>query len=282
MVSKFGDSVKNVGILMIATNAYLERWKETARDLERNAFNSMSKVVIHLFTNEIEAATAFVAADIKRIKVEIHQIPGWGWPEATLLRYEFFSQNQSRLNEDFLVYLDSDMRVTGDIEMIIPKLSKFDGIGVVSHPGFFRPRGIDRFKFYVLSPLSLIKDAKTAALSSRNLGAWENNPVSKAFVKRNNRKTYVHGAIWFGYRDEFISMCESLSARIRKDLEIDFIAKWHDESHLNWYISKHPHKIFDNRLSWVQGYKNLRVFDINYLVSNVQKETGEGRAPSNV
>ena len=276
------DSVKSVGVLMVATNAYLERWKETARDLEANAFKSISQVVIHLFTNEIESAHIFVAANLKRIKVEVHQIPGWGWPEATLLRYEFFSQNQDRLKEDFLMYLDSDMRVIGDVEMIILKLNKSDGIGVVSHPGFYRPRGIERLKLYSSSPIMVIRDAKIAIQSSKNLGAWEKNRLSTAFVKKKKRKTYVHGAIWFGYRDEFIGMCESLSARTRRDLEVSFIARWHDESHLNWYISRHPHKIFDNRLSWVEGYRNLRIFNSNYLVSNVQKEIGEGRAPSNV
>lgn len=278
---EFGTSVKSVGILMVATNAYLERWKETALDLEQNAFKKVAKVVIHLFTNEIEAAAQFSKDNLKRIEVRIHRIPGWGWPEATLLRYEFISQIKNVLSHEFLVYLDSDMRVTGDIADIVLKLDVSDGLGVVSHPGFFRPSGIGRVKLYIMSPKSLLADFKNALLNSKHLGAWEKNDQSTAFVPRRGRKSYVHGAIWFGYKEDFISMCQTLTSQTRIDLNNNIIARWHDESHLNCYITKNPHKIFNNRLSWVMGYKNLCQFDSSYLVSNVQKHSGEGRTPSN-
>jgi hypothetical protein len=126
----------------------------------------------------------------------------------------------------------------------------------------------------------LLRDIKIAFLYSKHLGAWEKDKLSTAFVQRRERKSYVHGAIWFGYRENFISMCQTLTTQTRRDLDNKVIARWHDESHLNCYITKHPHKIFDNRLSWVKGYKNLRKFNSTFVVSNVQKELGEGRAPS--
>jgi hypothetical protein len=66
------------------------------------------------------------------------------------------------------------------------------------------------------------------------------------------------------------------------DLEEEYIALWHDESHLNWYVSNFAHKVYDNRLSWVEGYVNLKEFENSYLISSVQKEKNEGRAPSDV
>lgn len=277
-----GTSVKSVGILMVATNSYLERWKETAFDLEQNAFKNVANVVIHLFTNEIEAATKFSREKLIRVEVKIHKILGWGWPEATLLRYEFISQIENELNSEFLMYLDSDMRVVGDIAEIVLKLGKSEGIGVVTHPGFFRPPGIERVRFYMTSLPSLLRDIKNSFLISKHLGAWERNKLSTSFVQRGRRKSYVHGAIWFGYREDFVSMCKTLTTQTRIDLENDIIACWHDESHLNCYITKNRHKVFDNRLSWVAEYKHLKVFKSNFLISNVQKEPGEGRAASNV
>lgn len=275
-------SVNSVGILMVATNNYIERWKDTAVDLEGNSFKQVPEVVMHLYTNQVEEAARFAELYLKRIKLVIHKIEGWGWPEATLFRYRFFVETETQLEQEFLLYLDSDMRVAGDIGEIVLNLQEFDGIGVVSHPGFFRPKGIEKLKLYFTSPIFILRDFKVAVQSSRNLGAWEKNMRSTAYVERSFRESYVHGAIWFGYRDNLLAMCRTLSARIQIDLGYGLIACWHDESHLNWFVARNAHKIFDNRLSWVENYENLRNFKYSYLISNVQKDRGEGRAPSNV
>ncbi len=274
--------VKSVGILMVATNSFMERWKVTALDLEKYAFRETDKVSIHLFTNEVIAASQFANSKLQRINLVIHKIEGWGWPEATLFRYKFFDDAEIEISEEFLIYLDSDMRVTNDLNQLVLNLTRIDGIGVVSHPGYFRGRGLQRLKFYLGSPAYLLKDLKLAFRSSRNLGAWETNRKSTAYVPRKFRKIYVHGAIWFGFRENLLSMCKSLRNRTEIDYQQGRIARWHDESHLNWYVTGHAHKTFDNRLSWVEGYRNLNSYAGNYIVSTVQKEIGEGREPSNV
>lgn len=272
----------SVGILMIATNDYLERWKDTALDLEKNAFRGESIVSIHLFTNRIIDAADFAKQHLSRIQLVVHEINGWGWPEATLFRYRFFHEVRDSVTESFLVYLDSDMRVVGDIAKPIFEHGKDDGIGVVIHPGFYRPKGLKLLTFYKVSPTRVLRDAKIACQSSRHLGAWERNVNSTAYVPRRMRRSYAHGAIWFGYRNVFFSMCQELDHRTSLDLNRGIIALWHDESHLNWYISNNAHRIYDNNLSWVENYSNLLGYNNTYLVSNVQKTLGEGRTPSNV
>ena len=267
---------------MIATNDYLERWKDTAIDLEKNAFQEQSKIVIHLFTNRVNDAADFAKQHLSRIHLVVHQIIGWGWPEATLFRYKFFHEAQDKVTEPFVIYLDSDMRVVGDVANLILKHGEHDGIGVVIHPGYFRPNGIKLIRFYILSPTRILEDIKIAIQYSRHLGAWEKNANSTAFVPRGLRKKYAHGAIWFGYRNDFFRMCEVLEKRISHDLASDFIARWHDESHLNWFIANNVHKFYDSKLSWVENYKNLKEYKKTYLVRNVQKTIGEGRSPSNV
>lgn len=272
---------KSVGILMIATNKYIERWKSIAEDLERNAFKEIDVVTIHLFTNEVSSAQDFALKHLKRIKISIHQTQGWGWPEATLFRYKFFTENMDSIQEELLVYLDSDMRVIGDFGNITNQLFEGDGIGVVSHPGYYRLNLRKRFKEYITSPRIAISDLKVGLRNSWNLGAWETNKLSQAYVPRSLRTTYVHGAIWFAHHNEFFDMCESLASATEVDFKKGYIAKWHDESHLNCYITKKPHKIFDNRLSFVYGYPQIERFAENYLISNVEKNPGEGRDPSN-
>jgi hypothetical protein len=266
---------------MVATNTYVERWKDTAVDLERYAFRQTPTVVIHLFTNQVDIATEFARANLKRIKVLIHEIEPWGWPEATLFRYKFFTEMRHEISEEFLVYLDSDMRLRSDPSEIIRMLSKSDGIGVVSHPGYFRPNGIHKIKLYFRNPSFILRDIKISIINSKNLGAWERNNQSNAFVKRRYRTSYVHGAVWFGFRENFLDMCNILSKRTQSDFENGLIASWHDESHLNWFITNYPHKTFDNRLSWVVGYQNLARYTSTYVITSVQKELGEGRTPTN-
>lgn len=273
---------KSVGILMIATNQYIERWKSVAEDIEKNAYKEINDVTIHLFTNEIDSAQEFASQKLKRIKLSIHKTEGWGWPEATLFRYKFFIENMNSLQEDFLVYLDSDMRVIGDFGDVTKQLNAGDGIGVVRHPGYFILNHRSRIKEYFKSSRIALSDLKVGLRNSWNLGAWETNKLSQAYVPRSLRTTYVHGAIWFAFQNEFLNMCESLAKATEIDFKKGYIAVWHDESHLNSYITKNPHKIFDNRLSFVYGYPQIARYSENHLISNVEKRPGEGRNPSDV
>jgi hypothetical protein len=174
------------------------------------------------------------------------------------------------------------MRMSGDISELVLNLKTNDGIGVVCHPGYFRPSGFKRILFYFSNPVIFLKDLKATCFMSKSLGAWENNIASEAYVKQSLRKNYVHGAIWFAHRKTFMDMCAVLAERIDLDFQRGLIAKWHDESHLNWYVANFKHQLFDNRLSWVEGYRQLRNLSESRLVTNVQKRLGEGREPTYV
>jgi histo-blood group ABO system transferase len=47
------------------------------------------------------------------------------------------------------------------------------------------------------------------------------------------RKRYVCGGAWFGFREQFLDLCEVARRNVDKDKRNGVIAKWHDESHLN-------------------------------------------------
>ena len=270
--------ITSVGIVMIATNDYLFRWFDAAISLEEFAFVGCKDLKIHLFTNRQKEAQSWSSANLKRIKLVVHQIEAWGWPEATLYRYRFIQNSSDLLSEEILMYLDSDMQVSRDF-MIELSASEWDrGMALVQHPGYYRNPGVRGVCDYLINPKMFLKDKFYLLKGNSGLGAWEENRDSSSFVEPKRRKTYVHGAVWFGQREQFLEMCEVLSKNVSKDLEFNYIAKWHDESHLNWYYAHQPCTLLDVRFSWFKGFKNLRNF--KPFICTVEKNKGEGREPT--
>jgi histo-blood group ABO system transferase len=60
-------------------------------------------------------------------------------------------------------------------------------------------------------------------------------------VRRREGAHYFAGGFYGGKKDQFLRLIETTSANINKDLAHDFIALWHDESHLNrYFIDQRP------------------------------------------
>lgn len=278
------DNLKNAqkptfGILMVATNEYLELWQETVFQILKFSSDLDENVRIHLFTNKVSDAKIWIEKYSGDFGIFIHEIPAWGWPEATLLRYSFFREAKEYLKEDLLIYLDSDMDIRSNFIAELKPSEWENGLAFVQHPGFFRPKGWKRVLVSIISPKLLIQDLKKIFKGLRALGDWENRPDSLAFVPRKLQKQYVHGAIWFGRREQFLAMVSLLAERTNTDLDNGVIAKWHDESHLNWFASSTKVSILGNEFSGVAGYANLRF--IQPLVVSRKKNGDIGRTPTN-
>ena len=272
------EAFRDIGIVMIATNSYLQHWFAASRGIDEFVFLD-KEVRIHLFTDQPEEAQSWAKTNLTRVRLSTYSIPSYGWPEATLFRYKFITEKSENLKEHLLMYLDSDMLVIQAFdEIVIPENWK-NGLGFVQHPGFFRPNGINgllcRMKHPSLLKGDLYQVLKTGA---RQPGSWETRKDSSAFVKRNKRIKYVHGAVWFGLKESFIVMAQVLAENISEDLSRGMIAKWHDESHLNWYFAERGASILDCRLSYVPKYVWIKYSDPRIL--NVEKNVGEGRVPT--
>ncbi len=130
-----------------------------------------------------------------------------GWPEDTLFRFEAYLQSRERLSEmDFLFALDADMLFVDEVgdEILSRRVATV-------HPGYVGQRG-----------------------------SFESNPKSKAYVKKKKGKTYFAGGFYGGVREEFFKLLATAHGNILEDLKTDFIAEWHDESHLNRYFIDFP------------------------------------------
>ena len=270
---------KKYGILMVATNDFVNLWVQTALSLQSALGTSANDFNIHLFTNKKDDCERLIFLENLKMSVEFHEIPGWGWPEATLLRYEFFDCISEELKEEILVYLDSDMHVRSNfLETLNPDEWK-NGIALVIHPGYVRFKGFAGIWQRIQSPNLLIRDVLNSFLRKKT-GDWESNEASEAFVPREKQKKYVHGAIWMGKNRNLKELISRLSQNTSYDLDRGIIAKWHDESHLNWFCSNFEVTILDSRYSGFYRYRYLKKIDS--MIVSVEKEKDFGRKQSEI
>lgn len=255
---------------MIATNRYLDLWKESATSLD-NFVAHDRRIQIYLFTDQVAAAKNWASHNLKNISVNYFGIPSLAWPEATLFRYRIISQHADEFQEPVLMYLDSDMKIMRNIgdefyDNLNPEL-----MNLVIHPGFFNFK--NKLQVWRLQPALIKRELLDLFLRKKFPGDWETSKKSTAYVSRRKRKNYVHGAIWIGASNTFLDMAKTLEKNVDQDLENGIIAKWHDESHLNWFAANHDVNILDSRFSWHEDYIYLR--NIRPFVTTIRKNNNE-------
>ena len=255
---------------MVATNQYVDLWSNVARQLNELAKNNNEIVVTILLATDDYNRVRTIATSLPFLKFRITRIPSYGWPEATLFRYNIIVKTGRFFEFDLCMYLDSDMYIHGDfIKKIFSDIKTFE-IALVQHPGF----SIVKSAKGLFSAITDWKIVKAAILNLPrapwHLGTWETRAESKASVDIKRRKRYVHGAVWFGRPAAFQFMCNLLSLNVERDIRREIIAIWHDESHLNWYAAHYQVGILNSEYSWVKGYRNLKT--VAPLISTVDKD----------
>jgi CRISPR/Cas system-associated endoribonuclease Cas2 len=117
---------------------------------------------------------------------------------------------------DYIFFLNANMKVVDTITEadVLPDPIKDDGIVVVLHSGFHRAK-------------------------SHRLPFEKKQKKSLAYMKEG--KYYVQGSFNGGTSAAYLALVRQLERNIQIDLDNNIIAVWHDESHLNRYVSgKHP------------------------------------------
>lgn len=191
---------KQIGILLIATRKYKQFVNQLIKSLDEN-FLPEHKLSVHLFTDSIEYPYVI---GYERTGIVIHPIPDYGFPEATLRRYEIFTSIEYNL--DYLYYLDVDMKIS------LPVGNEILGeVVAVQHPGYYYLGG----------------------------GSWSNNKASTAYVVPEKRLTYYAGGFQGGKKDFYYHAMMAMRDNIQRDKDNDVLAEWHDESHWNKFLSKY-------------------------------------------
>ena len=75
-----------------------------------------------------------------------------------------------------------------------------------------------------------------------------------------NRKIYLCGGVQGGKASAFFETCEFLASMIDRDLQNNYIPKWHDEAYWNFYYANNPKKfkIFGPEYCWPQEWSNKK------------------------
>lgn len=189
-----------------------------------------------VFTNEVDKS--LIENLDPRFFVKVVFQESLTWPLPTLLRYELISQNAQEIQGDIVMHLDADMLFVSTLKLSdlnSGRNEKF--IKLIPHPGYFRPKGRRMIGLYLQHPRVLARDFKLF-IEQGARGSWEKRKSSLAYVPRKKKRVYFCGGTWLGTRGEILGMAMMLANRVREDLKNNMIARYHDESHLNWYASE--------------------------------------------
>ena len=231
----------SISIFVIATNAYVEYALNLIRSSTRWA-DAETKLQFLLLTDSDIDVQQFAHYG-KTITVNPFQIPSYGWPEATLLRFHLMVDHWKHVTGEIVMYLDADTEIVSPLIFAdlfeLSSKSTSNGVTPVLHPGYFNRSWL-----------------RNAIIRTR-LGPWENRKHSTAYVPIRSRKNYVCGGVIWGLRDSFFQMCLNTKAKIDLDLQHNIVAKHNDESHLNnWFIG-HPTLAATPEWAYASGYSNL-------------------------
>lgn len=246
---------KSIGVISIATNRYIEYWHEQVKSIAKYCAGPHHDITIHIFTDQPQKAID-ISQSLPQLKFNIKQIPSLQWPEATLFRFRIIDDARDSLTQEIMVYLDADMLVLSDFIEHIP-LKLDSGIGLVKHPGYYRPKGWNRLVLYTRNIRLLVGDIRSF-ISIGGIGSWEIDQQFKSYVPRKLRKNYVCGGTWLGYNVEFLSMVHELSLVEQEDTLSGLIPRWHDESILNWWNAFYAPTLLSSSFCFDPSYPQLK------------------------
>lgn len=132
------------------------------------------------------------------------------WPGPTIKRYHTFLENPDLFKDmDYISYIDVDSEFVDYIDEEI--VSDFTSCLHWAYVG--------------------------------TAGTPERNPISTAYIKNEEKNKYYIGGFFLAKKDKFFQMSENIKKNVDIDLQNNYIAIWHDESHLNRYLLDNPPEI---------------------------------------
>lgn len=224
----------------VATGKYVAFFERLAVDCDR-FLNPESALRMTVFTDQAERARR-LQASLKRVELDVVVTRPLSWPDATIMRYELIAEAISNSDADLCLHLDADLRLVRDLNVEGLCSSWTNGLAFVRHHGF------DTASI----PLQLKPVALVRRILEGGYGQWETSATSQAFVPRDLRKSYVCGGVWMGLRKPFEDLCVVLAQRTRIDRDHSVIARWHDESHLNWFFANKSGTLLPSFYCWDQ------------------------------
>ena len=235
--------MNSFGICSIATNGYEKYLLDCIESF--SVVNDDNFLVNWYIFSDVTQDLSRKIATFDNVVFHFIQIPSYGWPDATLLRYDIYRKHIDLLDSDFLMHLDADMLFLPAFRF--PEIES-DCMYFVRHPGYANIR------WDFSKPIQILKRMKRFVAIGGD-GSWEMNRESTAYLIRRKRSTYYCGGIWFGEKQAFSKFVFECSEAVLDDLSRGVVAKWHDESHLNRFAALNeirvlgPHFCFDGKVN---------------------------------
>lgn len=226
----------NIGILYICTGKY-DKFFDDFYVSSEAFFLPKSNKTYYIFTDSEYLPEKYKNDNV----VFIHQKKLW-WPLDTLMRFWMFDSIKDILQkEDFLVFFNANAKIIKMIteeEFLPQKWEKYIGAlhwWIYHKPPFLFP--------------------------------YERRRKSTAYIPYYKSWTYFQWSLNWWYTQDYLHLVGYCLHNINIDLRKNFIARWHDESHLNKFFSWRG----DIKTLWVEyNYpedSNLK-FDAKIILRN--------------
>ena len=257
-----GVNLATLTIFSIATGRYFPFWENMVASASREIDNSI-KVEFYL-AGDSQAIFNEWRERNKGIESRFVTVPNLPWPLPTLLRFKYLNLILKEIDSDYLMYLDADMEFISKFSRENLDFIGNSGVTLVKHPGYFRTSRLEILNnFGFLRFLRILVSDIRLKLKYFGIGTWETNRSSSAFVPKSQRKQYVCGGTWWGKKESIQKLSHELEFKIDQDLSNNLIAKYHDESHLNYWAANNPCLLvgpefcFDARLVFAKNMKPI-------------------------
>lgn len=263
------EEIPLITFVSIATGRYIDFWQNQINSA-KIYFDKSENIEFVILTDQPDRALQIGKElfDDTNWKLQIGYTPHQEWPFPTLYKFKHIISNSALLKGEVVWHLDADMLFA---DLNVPcELIKFASGGqmvFVSHPGYFRMSGVKRISLYLKYPQLFIRDLMLY-MKEGGVGTWERYRSSNSFVESKKRVNYVCGGSWGGNRSVLLDFSNEVSNRIDADFKLNIVARFHDESHINWYKANNECKILDSSYCHEDSYKHLKSLKKKILAVN--------------
>lgn len=208
-----------VAILYICTGKYRQFFEGFYASAKKYFLKGIAEVEYFVFTDDMALTTAE--------DVHLYYRECQGFPMDALMRYDMFLSIKDELKPfDYLFFFNSNMLFVAPVGKDF--LPEEEGLGAILNIG------------YIHRPACLYP--------------YERNKKSTAYIGPHLKEYHLYmSGLNGGKTKDYLKMSEVLSRNIHKDLDNGIIAIYHDESHLNKYLTEHSCKRYEPSYAYPEG-----------------------------